>query len=179
MLIISQRPDVLRANGRDPTLIICLLEDANTWITLRRLLHNQVEAVKTFRVDYIKYGYEHQIIEQVAQTIEHFAQVVNLRIDKLDSISTALIQLEFNLTSIREAQKSTTLNRSMKRLTWVTFIFLPLTFVSGLFGMNVDVLKANPPWWWYIVFAVVTLGLTITVWVIFKSYRNVRGLYLN
>lgn len=27
---------------------------------------------------------------------------------------------EFNLTSIAEAQKSTTMNRSMKRLSWIT-----------------------------------------------------------
>ena len=40
--------------------------------------------------------------------------------------------------------------------------------------MNVDVLEANPPWWWYAVFAIVTLGLTISVWIIFKRYRHVR-----
>ncbi|KAF1807900.1 hypothetical protein P152DRAFT_284453 [Eremomyces bilateralis CBS 781.70] len=62
----------------------------------------------------------------------------------------------------------------MSRLSRITFVFLPLLFISGLFGMNVDVLKVNPPWWWYIVFAVVALALTMTVWIIFKRYPNVR-----
>ncbi|KAI0191374.1 hypothetical protein EV127DRAFT_64302 [Xylaria flabelliformis] len=44
--------------------------------------------------------------------------------------SQNIIQLEFNLASILEARKSTSTNRSMKRLTWVTFVFLPLLFVA-------------------------------------------------
>jgi hypothetical protein len=31
----------------------------------------------------------------------------------------------------------------MRRLSWITFIFLHLTFVTGIFGMNVDTFKDN------------------------------------
>lgn len=37
---------------------------------------------------------------------------------------------------------------SLWRLSWVTFIFLPLTFVATLFGMNVDLLSENPSLKW-------------------------------
>ncbi|KAL9079796.1 MAG: hypothetical protein Q9157_001368 [Trypethelium eluteriae] len=158
------RRDILVANGREPDLIVRLLKDANTWIDLRRLLHNQVEVAQSFRLDYDKYGYEDSAIDDLAETIEEFARTIHSRIDKLDESSSTLVQLEFNLTSIREAQKSTTLNRSIKRLTWI----------NGLFGMNVDVLAMNPPWWWYLVFAVATLGLTLTVWIVFKRYRTLE-----
>ncbi|KAH6962424.1 hypothetical protein BKA56DRAFT_174480 [Ilyonectria sp. MPI-CAGE-AT-0026] len=66
------------------------------------------------------------------------------------------------------------MSRSMKRLSWITFIFLPLTFISGLFGMNVDVLKSNPSWWWYIPFAIGTMLITCTVWIIFKWHLFTR-----
>ncbi|KAK1689143.1 hypothetical protein BDP55DRAFT_654389 [Colletotrichum godetiae] len=57
----------------------------------------------------------------------------------------------------------------MKRLSWITFIFLPLTFIGTLFGMNIDILdKAKPAWWTYIPFATVTSLLTSVVWLIFK-----------
>jgi len=42
------------------------------------------------------------------------------------------------------------LNRSGWRLTWVGIIFLPLTFVAGLMGMNVGILHDNPSWYWYV-----------------------------
>jgi hypothetical protein len=38
---------------------------------------------------------------------------------------------EFNLTSIREAEKSTTLNRSIKRLTWITVSYVVLKAFFG------------------------------------------------
>ncbi|KAI5782332.1 hypothetical protein DFH27DRAFT_579163 [Peziza echinospora] len=45
-------------------------------------------------------------------------------------------------------------NISMKRLSWITFIFLPLLFVSGLYGMNIDLLADNPSWKTYFYIAV-------------------------
>lgn len=40
------------------------------------------------------------------------------------------------------------------RLSWITFIFLPLTFITGVFGMNVDIFKENPRVKWYFITAV-------------------------
>ena len=50
--------------------------------------------------------------------------------------------------SIRDARQSLKLNTSLWRLSWITFIFLPLTFLAGVFGMNVSVFKDNPPLKW-------------------------------
>ncbi|KAL2193567.1 hypothetical protein P885DRAFT_81219 [Corynascus similis CBS 632.67] len=49
----------------------------------------------------------------------------------------------------------------MKRLSWITFVFLPLMFIASLFGMNVDVLGSNPAWWIYVPFATGTMFLTL------------------
>ncbi|KAL4744377.1 hypothetical protein BDW72DRAFT_188654 [Aspergillus terricola var. indicus] len=60
------------------------------------------------------------------------------------------------------------MNRSMKRLSWITFVFLPLMFIASLFGMNINLLESNPAWWLYVVFAAGTVVMTLSVWIIFK-----------
>ena len=100
--------------------------------------------------------------------IKSLSDQMSLKLKGLEAASQELIQLEFNLTSIAEAQKSTSTNISMKRLSWITFIFLPLMFISSLFGMNVDILESNPGWWIYVLFAVGTMTLTLGVWILFK-----------
>ncbi|KAH6838536.1 hypothetical protein B0I37DRAFT_240364 [Chaetomium sp. MPI-CAGE-AT-0009] len=62
----------------------------------------------------------------------------------------------------------------MKRLTWITFIFLPLTFISTLFGMNVNVLDPPPPWWWYLPLALGTMFLCVGIWIIFKRNETLE-----
>ncbi|KAI0112559.1 hypothetical protein GGR51DRAFT_45867 [Nemania sp. FL0031] len=89
--------------------------------------------------------------------------------------SQTIIQLEFNLASILEARRSTSTNRSLKRLTWVTFVFLPLLFVASLFGMNVDILSDDPSWWWYFPIAGGFILLTFGVWIFFKRFHTLEG----
>ncbi|CUS13966.1 unnamed protein product [Tuber aestivum] len=89
------------------------------------------------------------------------------RINALDKDTKTMIQLQFNLASIYETH-------SMKRLSWITFIFLPLTFIASLFGMNVNLLDGNPDWWWYIVLSGATLGLVLIIWIIVKNIKKWR-----
>ncbi|KAH6638134.1 hypothetical protein C7974DRAFT_390939 [Boeremia exigua] len=166
--LIDCRPDVLAANGSDPKLIRRLLEDANTWFKLRDILQRQIKTLRGF------WDGNLQDFGSIAVTTEAFARDVSLQIDRFDSISASLVQIDFNLTSIREVQMSTSLNRSMKRLSWITFVFLPLVFVSGLFGMNVDILESNPSWKWCLVFMAGTLSLTMMVWIVFKRFPDLE-----
>ncbi|KAI5844235.1 hypothetical protein BZA05DRAFT_171187 [Tricharina praecox] len=50
-----------------------------------------------------------------------------------------LFQRATNIMSIDEAHKAREQGASMRRLSWVTFIFLPLLFVASLYGMNVGI----------------------------------------
>lgn len=49
----------------------------------------------------------------------------------------SLNDLVYKSVEIRDSRHSLQLNTSMWRLSWITFIFLPLTFIGTFFGMNV------------------------------------------
>ncbi|RVD89504.1 uncharacterized protein DFL_000508 [Arthrobotrys flagrans] len=84
------------------------------------------------------------------------------------------MQLMFNLISIDEAYRSREQNTSLKRLSWITFIFLPMLFMSSLFGMNINLLANNPEWWWYLVWTVPCLVLVMLFWLLYRIWDQRR-----
>lgn len=60
--------------------------------------------------------------------------IITENLQQLKKSSDNLINLIFNTLSAHQ-------NESMKQLTIVTIIFLPLTFITGFFGMNFDEAK--------------------------------------
>ena len=57
----------------------------------------------------------------------------------------------YKSVDIRDSRFSLQLGTSMWRLSWVTFAFLPLTFLTGFFGMNVTTFQNSagyPSIWW-------------------------------
>lgn len=70
--------------------------------------------------------------------------------EELQKPVAEMIDLVYKSVSIKDARLSLELNSSLWRLSWVTFIFLPLTFLVGFFGMNVDTFANDPSIKWYV-----------------------------
>ena len=70
--------------------------------------------------------------------------------EELQTPVADMIDLVYKSVSIKDARLSLELNASLWRLSWVTFIFLPLTFLVGFFGMNVDTFSNDPSIKWYV-----------------------------
>jgi hypothetical protein len=70
--------------------------------------------------------------------------------EELQKPITEMIDLVYKSMSIKDTRLSLELNSSLWRLSWVTFIFLPLTFLVGFFGMNVDTFSDDPSIKWYV-----------------------------
>ncbi|EEQ35327.1 conserved hypothetical protein [Microsporum canis CBS 113480] len=97
-----------------------------------------------------------------------------------------LISLLYQSVSIRDSRHSIQLNVSMWRLSWITFIFLPMTFITGFFGMNVDTFKDDPSIKWYFIATVPFMLIVLILWYIIKHYLagrrqtpHQRGIYEN
>jgi hypothetical protein len=78
--------------------------------------------------------------------------------------TTNLSDLMYKSVGIRDARHSLQLGLSMWRLSWITFIFLPLTFVCGFFGMNVDTFEPNPSIKWFFIASVPLLVVVCILW---------------
>ena len=79
-----------------------------------------------------------------------------------------MIDLMYKSISIRDARRSLQLNTSLWRLSWITFIFLPLTWLCGFFGMNVATFKSNPSIVWYFIAAVPLMCVVFLAWLTTK-----------
>lgn len=94
--------------------------------------------------------------------------------------TAGLLDLMFKAVGLRDAQDSFHLGTSMWRISWITFIFLPLTFTVGVFGMSkyfhrleekpltddidVDTFKSNPSIKWWVLTSILTLLLVLLLW---------------
>ncbi|KAL0782330.1 hypothetical protein CaCOL14_000236 [Colletotrichum acutatum] len=164
------RKRIIESKGSDPALLDHLLENGQRWLSHRHNLSKVASSIRNFARKYCLQHNETGDLEELTEAIDQLAAAVGKKLGELDENSRDLIQLECNLVSIKEARQSVHSSTSMKRLSWITFIFLPLTFIGTLFGMNIDILdgKPKPAWWTYIPFAIVTSLLTSLVWLIFK-----------
>lgn len=169
------RLDQLREQGNSSELVYRLAKDAQMWTFLRRRLRGNIQEAKKFATSYCQKYQNGDGLEPILEAINQLEQQINPRLDTLDETVRDLLQFEFAWVSITEAHKSTSIATSMKRLSWITFIFLPAMFASSLFGMNVDLLKDNPDWRWYILVGGTVMTLTIVGWLVFKFNPGIES----
>lgn len=85
------------------------------------------------------------------------------------------IAVLMNSMAILESEKAISQAERMEQLTFLAFIFVPLSFVSSFFSMNVPELQNVPIWIWFTVSAVIFVAST--GFYLFKDrIRNVREL---
>ncbi|RPB01127.1 hypothetical protein L873DRAFT_1677535, partial [Choiromyces venosus 120613-1] len=76
--------------------------------------------------------------------------------------------LIFNTISIEESRAAVEQGRSIGRLTWMTFVFLPLSFVASILGMNVFQTK-SPSLWLYFAVSIPLLVFVIILLLLLKA----------
>ncbi|KAH7200630.1 ankyrin repeat-containing domain protein [Fusarium oxysporum] len=180
------RIDQLEKKGKTPELIDRLARLARNLAEIRNYLEDQFHEARPFSDDYRRrYNETVGVSEKGQATVNRCFENTTKKLDELDQTVRDLLQFasrlnvhikrlhannmqKFAWVSINESFKSTSTATSTKCLSWVTFIFLPAMFASSLFGMNVNMLKDNPDWRWYIAVVAASLLLTITAWLIFK-----------
>ncbi|KAI1741753.1 hypothetical protein F4680DRAFT_414935 [Xylaria scruposa] len=69
------------------------------------------------------------------------------------------ITLAMNKATIEESRKAIEQSERVKKLTLLATLFIPLSFSSSLFGMNIDILGQGPVafWWFFVLCVPITL----------------------
>lgn len=105
--------------------------------------------------------------ELISEALEDAYDVLNLASDmKQTAIGTMAIQ---------ESRKSIQEAISVKRLTQLAFVFIPLSYVSSLFGMNINEMTGNGPRLWK--FVATSFALLIGVLAIWSLSEMMQKLW--
>ncbi|RDH35070.1 hypothetical protein BDQ94DRAFT_168750 [Aspergillus welwitschiae] len=147
-------------------LITDLSDDSRYLATIQKALQDQVKEIQDVIDEHRRVDERHlSYLGDSEEDLKYFKATINDRLDKQHERVRDLRQMEFARLSVEETV-------FMRRISLITFIFLPLMFASSLFGMNVNTLQSNPDWRWYIVFGAASLLLTYALWKV--SDQNIR-----
>ena len=91
-------------------------------------------------------------------------------IDKREN-NKDLLELHLLLEAMLEKQHNDLMNKRLNLLTIWSTIFLPLSFYTGIFGMNFDDVPflTNHHGFW--IFTLLTIGTAVGMWYYFKKHK--------
>lgn len=85
------------------------------------------------------------------------------------------IQVHVAAMSLEESRKGIQQANSVGRLTQLAFLFIPLTFTTGVFGMNIESLKDGAPLWkFWVTATTISLGAFMFMTLIGRVERRVQ-----
>ena len=139
-----------------------------------RLLTSHIQLLETLqdRLAFLITFESQQSTDWLKQHIEEYQRLGTLIEEVLKKPNEHLIDLMYKSVSIRDARQSLELNNSLWRLSWITFIFLPLTFLVGFFGMNVDTFQQNPSLKWYFIAVVPLMVFVLLAWLATRQWMR-------
>jgi magnesium transporter len=138
-----------------------ILELKHSLMYLRRVISPQREAVNRLSRD------DFPMIDRTSRIYfrdiyDHLVRFQDLA-DNLRDIVSGAMDIYLNSTSLR-------LNEIMKALTIVSTIFLPLSFVAGMYGMNFQYIIPSYNWkYGFAFFWLICLGITFGMLAFFKK----------
>lgn len=146
-----------------------LWTNSSNWLKVERLVTIHTNIVKEMQNNLREMASEPTVEDNwLGDSPSDLERIGVLVQEDLVKPTDSLNDLMYKSVEIRDSRHSLQLNTSMWRLSWITFIFLPLTFIVGFFGMNVDTFGSDPSIKWYFVSAVPLMLLVLILWYIIK-----------
>lgn len=115
-----------------------------------------------------------------AQRIEEDFLHLQYRAEILHHRANDAITVLMSSIAINESQKAITQGARMQKLTYLAFIFVPLSFTTGFFGMNVREFsddKIDIRLWAYIAVPVTVLAIALFSWDIYGYLSRMRMIF--
>lgn len=157
---------------KEPDYLNSDLRDLQTW--RRRSLSSQhkLSLVRRF-VDF------HQIEEvepeDSTMVLEDYIYITEKIKDYAERLES-MLPVVTSMVQIVDSRRSFAETANVSRLTYLALVFVPLTFTSGLFGMNTDIAPGGKKFWIYFAVAV---PVTVIVFVLAQPPASeLRRLYI-
>ena len=112
-----------------------LWANSSMWLKVERLVSIQIAVVKETQTNLREFLSELEVEDNwLDASPDDMEKIRDLVQEDLVKPTANLADLMYKSVEIRDSRHSLQLNTSLWRLSWITFIFLPLTFISSFFG---------------------------------------------
>ena len=103
-------------------------------------------------------------LSQFFRDVDDHIKLVNEEVVALRDVLATILQANMAVISNQQNEISVRQNETMKQLTLVATIFLPMTFITGFFGMNFGwMVRGITDLWTFLVYGVGTLALSAII----------------
>ena len=109
--------------------------NSSQWLKAERLISIHANIVKEMQLSLHEMSADQAEDNWLDSSSADFERISALIQEDLVKPTATLADLMYKSVEIRDSRHGLQLNTSMWRLSWITFIFLPLTFMVGFFGM--------------------------------------------
>ena len=111
-----------------------------------------------------------------ANPVESHQRVLDQTVE-LDRLLMEMFQLLMSSISVRDSELSIEQSQRATRLTQLAFIYVPLSFVTGIFGMSVQEISATglSIWVCFVTLAIVVILTVGIFWVLIPAERRGRS----
>lgn len=161
---LSDKLDRMQRNLLDPRRPFddwySLLEQRIEIRKLEHLCEEQHDAIQEWRDHHLEELSDAMNV-RLSDLVEHIARVLN-HAQRLEQTAESAVQLHFSATANRT-------NQIMRTLTIITAIFMPLTLIAGIYGMN---FKNLPGQDWHWGFWVTLGGMGVVAVVLLLYFRR-------
>ena len=153
--------------------------DSSSWLKAERALFAHQDTLNQLQASLEEMADDPSSSENTwLETNQADFQRLSTRLEEdLVKPTSNLSDLMYKSVGIRDSRHSLELSYSMWRLSWITFVFLPLTFTVGFFGMNVELFGVdNAPSvkWFFIVAAPLMLVVLISYTILQRQVARSR-----
>lgn len=155
---------------KDTYIIDKSLERLHTWRRhipfYREILTETLRSAGSTPVDLRRHDTAATMIfpEDVTPDIEEVIGQMSELQERTDRLTTMVVAA----ISIADSHRSLEESSNVARLTWLATIFIPLSFITGLFSMQEDIAKLRVTFGWYFACAIPVTVVTLSVVMIAK-----------
>ncbi|KAH8748551.1 hypothetical protein F5882DRAFT_311324, partial [Hyaloscypha sp. PMI_1271] len=178
--------------GIDPMVLLRGIEWHKSDVALKKLKEMLwgLEALRVFddklgrALQEISQGEEQTKKELIRRDVERVIEEFEKRRDRLENAHVSILQRMEQSNRIREGVSQLMLirnieqNENISMLTWVAILYLPLSFITGVFSIGHSIVPQHASWvtfgWLMIVFVFVTIIFALILQVIIGRLRPVR-----
>lgn len=154
--------DIFHSNAEERDLLDRLLTAKSTALRLQRILTPQRELLGRLSTGDYKVVPAH-VRMYYRDVYDHLARLANLS-DSMRDLASSTIETHLALVNNR-------MNEVMKVLTMVSTIFIPLSFIAGVYGMNFHYMPELELWWFYPLVWTVFITIAVTMLIIFRKRK--------